>query len=146
MSRSRLMPGKTTTAEFMAARARAQLAPRSARSRRATRSFELDLIILDQAIGQELVGRLLERSLRRLAVAPLDLDVEHLALPHARHAGDTERLERALDRLALGIEDAGFEGDGDARLHGLALRVSIWCDSLKPQADHTGATLPCARR
>src|SRR5262249_56034694 len=107
-----------------------------------TRSFELDLIILDQGIGQELVGRLLERGLRRLAVAPLDLDVEHLALAHARHAGDAERLERALDRLALGIEDAGFEGDGDARLHGLALRVSIWGDSLKPQADQAGATLP----
>src|ERR1051325_8533363 len=99
MSRSRLMPGKTTTADFMV--------------KRAGPSFDLDVVILDQGIGQKLVGCLLERSLRRLAVASLDLDVEHLALAHTRHAGDAERLERTLDRLALGIEDSGFEGDGD---------------------------------
>src|SRR6516164_6033607 len=51
------------------------------------------------------------------AIASLDLDVEDLALAHARDAGDAERFERAFDRLALGIEDAGFEGDGDAGLH-----------------------------
>ncbi len=39
-------------------------------------------------------------------VRALDLDVEHLALPHAGHARDPERLQRPLDRLALRIENA----------------------------------------
>src|ERR1700756_907221 len=87
------------------------------RYRRVVRSFHLDLIVLDQRIGEELVGRLLERGLRRFAIAPLDLDIEDFALAHARHAFDAQRFERPFDRLALGIEDAGFEGDGDAGLH-----------------------------
>src|SRR5262245_35165556 len=144
MSRSRLIPGKTTTADFMAGRARAPLAPRSARPRRATRSFELNLVILDQGIGEELVGRLLERGLRRLAVAALDLDVEHLALPHARHAGDAKRLERALDRLALGIEDAGLEGDGNARLHRFSCAYGYRAIR-SSRKSKTPATLPCVR-
>ena len=56
-------------------------------------------------------------GLRRFAIAPLDLDIEDLALAHARDAFDAQRFERPFDRLALGIEDAGFEGDGDAGLH-----------------------------
>src|SRR5262249_11670057 len=71
----------------------------------------------------------------------LDFDVEHLALPHARHAGNAERLERAFDRLALGIEDAGFERDGDTRFHAIPIFFligtpppSIWPESPAAQA------------
>ena len=54
-----------------------------------------------------------------LAASPsVELDVEHLALAHARDARNAERLQRALDRLALRIEHAGFQRDGDAGFHG----------------------------
>src|SRR6516162_1351530 len=69
---------------------------------------QLYAIILDYRIGQELVGGRLERLLGLVAVPSLDLDVEHLALAHAAHAFDAERFQRAFDRLALGIENAGF--------------------------------------
>src|SRR5262249_2300258 len=81
----------------------------------------------DHRVGEELVGGLLERRFRLLAVARLDLDVEHLALTHAGHACDSERLERALDRLALRVEDAGLEGHGDAGLHGVLMRSTAGC-------------------
>src|SRR5215831_1765757 len=89
----------------------------SPRCRFVPRSFQLDLVILDQRIRQQLVGRLLERGLRLLAVAAFKLDVEHLALAHAGDAVHAQRLERTLDRFALRIENAGFERDGDASLH-----------------------------
>src|SRR5207244_528136 len=101
MSRSRLMPGKTTTAAFMASAS----------------SQHLDLIVLDDDVGEELVGRLLERRLGARSVDAVELDVEHLALAHAGDAGNAERLERAFDRLALGVEHARLEGDGDAGFH-----------------------------
>src|ERR1700746_334482 len=95
MSRSRLMPGKTTTAAFM---------PPSS-------SQHLDLIVLDDDVGEELVGRLFQHRLGARLIDTVDLDVEYLALPHARDAGDAERLERAFDRLALGVEHARLEGN-----------------------------------
>src|SRR5215472_14289929 len=78
---------------------------------------QLHIIVLDQGVGEELVGGRLEGCLRLLAVAAFDLDVEHLALPHARNSRDAERLEGTFDRLSLGIEDAGLQRDGDASLH-----------------------------
>src|SRR5271166_1992424 len=78
---------------------------------------QLHIIILDQVIGEKLVGGLLERRLRLLAVTAIQFDVEHLALAHARNAGDAQRPERALDRLPLGIEDAGLQSDNDTSLH-----------------------------
>src|SRR5271165_85948 len=79
--------------------------------------LEIHIIILDQGIGEKLVGGLLERGFGTLAIAPGDLDVEDLALAHARNPLDAQRLERALDRLSLGIEDAGFQSDNDPRFH-----------------------------
>src|SRR5258705_3728895 len=78
----------------------------------------LDAIILDHRVGEQLLGRLLEGGFGAALVRTHDLDVEHLALAHAGDAADAKRFERALDRLALRIEDAGLEGDGDARFHG----------------------------
>src|SRR5262249_13852601 len=90
-------------------------------------SQQLHIIVLDHRIGEELVGRLLECGFRLLAVGRFDLDVEHLALAHAGHARDAERPERALDRLALRVEDAGLEGYGDAGLHGVLMRSAAGC-------------------
>src|SRR5262249_57311616 len=101
MSRSRLIPGKTTTAAF---------------TTRAS-SQHLDLIVLDDDVGEELVGRRFERRLGARRIDAVELDVEHLALAHAGDAGNTERLERAFYRLALRVEHARLEGDGDAGFH-----------------------------
>src|SRR5262245_15655329 len=84
---------------------------------------QLHIIVLDQRIGEELVGRLLERGLRALAVASRDLDVEDLALADAGDAVNAERLQRPLDRLALRVEYAGFQGNSDAGLHGGSFRA-----------------------
>ena len=67
--------------------------------------------------ARQLLRGVLEPGFGIGTIAVGDLDVEYLALAHARDPGDAERLERALDRLALGIENAGFECDGDAGLH-----------------------------
>ncbi len=55
------------------------------------------------------------------ASPPVKLDVEHLALPHARDARDAERLQRALDRLPLRIEHAILQRDSDAGFHRVVL-------------------------
>ena len=60
----------------------------------------------------------LELPARGRVVVAVELDVEHLALAHAREAVDGQALERALDRLALRIEHAGLQGHDHARFHG----------------------------
>src|SRR5215471_16101527 len=77
MSRSRLIPGKTRTADFI--------------------SEQLDPIILDHRVGQQLVGGGLQRLLRLAAVGAGKLDVEHFALAYAGDAIDAERFQRAFD-------------------------------------------------
>src|SRR5262249_57662885 len=134
--RAGVSPPRSAAAQRRAASRRPRARPRCRaqppRCRRVVRSFHLDLIVLDQRIGEELVGRLLERGLRRFAIASLDLDVEDLALAHARYAGYAERFERAFDRLALGIEDAGFEGDADAGLHRRSTRIPYPANPFNP--------------
>src|SRR5215472_5661939 len=76
ISRSRLMPGKTSTADFMAA------IPCS--------PGHLDAVVFDHRVGEQLFGRGFERDLCAGAVLALDLDVEHFALPHAGDAADAE--------------------------------------------------------
>src|SRR6266702_2278158 len=66
MSRSRLMPGKTTTAAFMAGGSRS--------------SQHLDAVVLDHRVGKELFRGFFERGFRPNPVGGVDLDVEHLAL------------------------------------------------------------------
>src|SRR4051794_17654046 len=98
-SRSRFDPGKTTTAAFMSS------------------ASDLDAVILDDGVREQLVASGLQSLLGTGLVRTRQLDVEHLALPHALDASDAERLQRPLDGLALRIEDAGLQGDGDARFH-----------------------------
>src|SRR5687767_8950006 len=112
MSRSRLMPGKTTTADFMAVIWNEQ-------PRRASSFRHLDAVILDHGIGEQLVGRLLQGRRYLRFVAALNFDVEHLALADAGYAVDAERTQRAFDGLALRIKHAGFQRDGNMRLHDL---------------------------
>src|SRR5258706_16459489 len=103
----------------------------------------LDAIILDHRVGEQLLGRLLEGGFGFCLVGARDLDVEHLALTHAGDAADAERFERALDRLALRIEDAGLEGDGDARFHGY-LTGSVF-RRRRPIAPASGRSRPRVR-
>src|SRR5690348_4196167 len=70
ISRSRLMPGKTTTADFMSG-----AVPGS--------SQHLDAVVLDHRVGEEFLRRLFECCFGAGPVGAVDLDVEHLALAHA---------------------------------------------------------------
>src|SRR3954451_12382220 len=101
MSRSRLMPGKTTTADFIST---IWIEPPQA----ASSSHHLDAIILDHGISQELVGSFLQSRFRARLVSDFELDVEDLALADAGHAIDAEGAQRSLDGLTLRIKDAGF--------------------------------------
>src|SRR5258707_14991115 len=103
----------------------------------------LDAIMLDRRAGEQLLGRVLEGGFGAALVRARDLDVEHLALAHAGDAADAERFERALDRLALRIEDAGLEGDGDARFHG-CLTGSVF-NGPRPIAPASGRSPPRVR-
>src|ERR1700712_1626912 len=105
MSRSRFIPGKTRTADFIWRGCLAQ---------------NLDAVILDHRVRQQLVGGGFQRRLRLGLVGARKLDVEHLALAHAGDAIDAERFKRPFDGLALGIENSRFESDGDACFHGQA--------------------------
>src|SRR5689334_21522871 len=104
MSRSRLIPGKTTTADFIA-------------TVELSLSAQFDPVILDHGIGQQFLGGAFERRLGAGAVGAFDFNVENLALPYARDPTDAKRTQCAFDSLALRIKNAGLERDGDAGLH-----------------------------
>src|SRR5579885_1905572 len=112
MSRSRLMPGKTSTADFMALRSRS--------------SEDLDAVIFDDRVGKQFFGGFSECRLGASAVGAVDLDVENLTLPHAGDTVHAERAQSALDGLALRVEDAGLQCNRDAGLHDDSSAPSIW--------------------
>src|SRR5215813_5798906 len=97
MSRSRLIPGKTRTADFI--------------------SEKLDPIILDYGIRQQLVGGSLERRFCLGLVRAGKFDVEHLTLTDTGDAIDAERFQRPFDGFALRIENPCLQSDGDACFH-----------------------------
>src|SRR5688572_7031324 len=78
---------------------------------------DFDRVVLDHRVGEELFAHLPEALLGRAGIAVAELDVEHLALPYGADAGKAQRPERSLDGLALWVEDAGLESNGDASLH-----------------------------
>src|SRR5690606_6190869 len=74
----------------------------------------------------------LELGFRLGLVRLLQLDVEHLALADRADAAEAEAGEGMLDGLALRVEHAVLEGDGDAGLDHAAnapvrLKVSAAC-------------------
>src|SRR5688500_17626036 len=87
-------------------------------------SRDLASVVLDYRIGEKALAGLLQRRLGLALVGGVKLDVEHLALAHAGDALDAERFQRALDSLALRIEHAALQGDGDAGFHWRPLRRS----------------------
>src|SRR5207248_11346089 len=99
MSRSRLIPGKTTTADFIVAGT-----PSSA---------QFDPITLDHGIGQKLLGSASERRLGAGAMGAFDLNVKDFTLPHAGHPPDPERAPLALDGFVFRIENSGLERNGE---------------------------------
>jgi len=82
---------------------------------RRLRHFHLE--ILDDLIGQKLLAGFAQQSFGRAAIGGVKFDVEDLALPHASDSIDVERLQRALDGLALRIEDAVSQRDDDPGFH-----------------------------
>src|SRR5580698_8107228 len=68
MSRSRLIPGKTTTADFISIPDRPD---------RPSSTADVDPVILDDGIGEQLFGGVFQRRLGAGAIAALDLDVEN---------------------------------------------------------------------
>src|SRR6478735_434748 len=79
------------------------------------RSKRLNLVVLDQGVGEQLLAELAEplRALR--------LQLDHAADVDVLDALEAERRQRLLDGLALGVEDALLGADQHARLH--------WCQS-----------------
>src|SRR5262249_14733303 len=109
MSRSRLMPGNTSTADFMA-----RLLSQTALGQ------NLNPEIFDHRVGEQFLCRILQRRLGAGAIGALELDVKHLALAHAGDAINAERPQRPLDSFALRIENTGFQRDRDAGFHQVA--------------------------
>src|SRR4029079_7930478 len=93
-------------------------------------SRHLDAVIFDHRVGKEFFRRVLERRLRAGAVGALDLDIEDLALTHTGNAGNAERAQRALDRLALRVENAGLQRDSDTGFHGNAFMGKLFTGKL----------------
>src|SRR5690606_15032524 len=109
MSRSRFDPGKVMTADFMWA------------------SQHLDGVVLDHGVGEELFAHGGEVRLGGFRIAAGQHDVEHLALAHAFDTRKAECGKSALDRLALGVENAGLQRDCDACLHRTILISAVIC-------------------
>src|SRR6202453_655956 len=101
MSRSRLIPGKCSTADFMAR----PIGPRS--------SGHFDAVVFDHGVGEQFLGRVFKRGLCGGAIGTLNVDLEDLALSHAGNAAHAKRAQRPLYRLALRIEDARFKRHND---------------------------------
>src|SRR6476660_2873567 len=133
MSRSRLIPGKTTTADFILALAGPVVFGAGLLSQIELEQ-NLNPIILDHRVGEELFGGVPQRRLGAGAIGAFDLYVEHLALAHAGDAVDAERAQRALDGLALRIENAGLQRNGNACLHVQPLSSSPAPDRCRPAA------------
>jgi hypothetical protein len=63
------------------------------------------------------------RSMRKFSITVFASNLRHMSsmsesLADVVHAGKAEAFERMMDGLALGVEDAGLQGDEDARFHG----------------------------
>src|SRR5580704_12577045 len=110
-------------------------------------SRHLDAVVFDHGIGKEFLRRVLERRFGAGAVGALDLDVKNLALAHAGDAADAERTQRAFDGLALRVEDAGFQRDGDAGFHGQVFMGKFsWAKRSSVACRYGGAAMAATMR
>ena len=67
-----------------------------------------DLKIFNDGVGEQFFASVPERALTASTSSAFDFHVENFALANARHALDSERLQRALDSFALRIQNPGF--------------------------------------
>ena len=79
----------------------------------------LDPVFLDDRVGEDLVGDGLDLFVGFLASDAIrNRDVENFALAHIGDGAMAEAAEGGADRLALRVEDRGFEGNENASFHG----------------------------
>ena len=79
------------------------------------RCLELISVILDDCVCEKLFTHALHFGARAGRIAFGDFDLDILALTDTINRAEAERMQRALDRLALRIEHAGLRRDGDTR-------------------------------
>ena len=77
------------------------------------RSQGLNLVVLDQGIGEQLLAEL------RQALGVLGLELDHAAHVDMLDPLEAERRQRPLDRLALRVEDPLLGPDQDPGLQKL---------------------------
>ncbi len=79
---------------------------------------DLDPVFLDDRVGQDLMSDGLDLFVSFLAGDAIgNGNVEDLALAHIGDGAMAEPAECGADRLALRVEDRGFEGNEDASFH-----------------------------
>ncbi len=71
-------------------------------------SGNLHPVILDHRVGEQFSHAAFSAASRAGFVGPVEFDVEQLALPDAGDPVDAQRLQRALDGLALRVKHAVF--------------------------------------
>jgi hypothetical protein len=74
----------------------------------------LDLVVLDQGVGEQLLAELVE------PLRALGLELDHPPDVDLPDPLESERRQRPLDRLALGVEDPLLGPDQDASLQKLS--------------------------
>src|SRR5205085_2040139 len=102
--------GRRSSRERRARRRAAVRAPRS------LPTPELDLVALDQRVGEQLLAHALELAPSLRLVAGFDVELDELADPRLPH-GEAEVPQAALDRLALRVEDAALRPHEPGRPH-----------------------------
>src|SRR5215217_23642 len=78
---------------------------------------DFDLVVFDHRIGQQLFTHAGQLGARRFSVGAIENEIKNLALADALDAAKAEGGQRAFDGLALGVENASLERDGNARFH-----------------------------
>ena len=91
------------------------LVPTDLKNRRS--AFQVDLVVFDHGIGQQALAHLFDGGFRLGGVAFGQIQFNELALTDIVDAGEAERAESVLNRLALRIENTGLERDVDFGFH-----------------------------
>src|SRR5271169_5373985 len=88
----------------------AKASKKEACTSRRIRSSRIELVgvVLDHGVGEQVLAYALYRCTRGRLARRAELHLDVLALAHVFDAGDAERRQRMLDRLALRVEHTGF--------------------------------------